>query len=149
MLGEGGGFFPALVDLEPIGCRHVWYLQVTIGCGREVGEKKQVQQSGAMRTGLLDGKNSCYPGYFYSSLSHFLKKRELFLCFLVLVFRGAQICLGGGGLLILVIGYLRCCFFFLFLSFFLLFPPSPGIGDGGGGLVRASFCVLTFGAWQG
>lgn len=52
----------------------------------------------------------------------------------------------GGGLLILVIGYLRCCFF---LSLFLLFPPSPGIGDGGGGLVRASFCVLTFGAWQG
>lgn len=37
----------------------------------------------------------------------------------------------------------------LFFFFFLLFPPSPGIGDGGGGLVRASFCVLTFGAWQG
>lgn len=62
-----------------------------------VGEKKQVQQSGAMRTGLLDGKNSCYPGYFYSSLSHFSKKRELFLCFLVLVFRGLRSVWGGGG----------------------------------------------------
>lgn len=30
-----GGFFPVLVDFEPMGCRHVWYLQVTIGCGRE------------------------------------------------------------------------------------------------------------------
>lgn len=60
-----------------------------------VGEKKQVQQSGAMRTGLLDEKKSCYPGYFYSSLSHFLKKRELFLCFLMLVFRGSDL-FGGG-----------------------------------------------------
>lgn len=27
--------FPALLDFEPMGCRHVWNLQVTIGCGRE------------------------------------------------------------------------------------------------------------------
>lgn len=31
-------------------------------------EKKQVQQSGAMRASLLDRKNSWYPGYFCSSI---------------------------------------------------------------------------------
>lgn len=29
-----------------------------------VGEKKQVQESGAMRTGLLDEKNTAIPGIF-------------------------------------------------------------------------------------
>lgn len=75
-----------------------------------VGEKKQVQQSGAMRTGLLDGKKAAIPGIFTARFRFFLKKREVFLCFQVLIFRGSD--LFGGGLLILVIGYLGCCFFF-------------------------------------
>lgn len=61
-----------------------------------VGEKKQVQQSGAMRTGLLDGKKAAIPGIFTARFRFFLKKREVFLCFQVLVFRGSDL-FGGVG----------------------------------------------------
>lgn len=57
-------------------------------------------------------KKGSYTGYLYSSLSS-LNKRELFLCFQMLIFFFS----GGGSVgmdrLILVIGYLGYCFFSL------------------------------------
>lgn len=84
-----------------------------------VGEKKQVQQSGAMRTGLLDGKNSCYPGYFYSSLSHFLKKKGTVSLFPGAGFSGLRSVWGGGGT-----SYPRDRLSPVLLFFLFFFPSS-------------------------
>lgn len=67
-----------------MGCRHVWNLQVTRGCGRGK-EKKQVQQSGcneeyqySRHTRKLD-----VPGIFFLQQGHFprAEKKKMFLCF--------------------------------------------------------------------
>lgn len=54
-------FFPALLCYEPIGCRHVWNLQVTIGCGREEGKEAGTtigsngDQSSRQEKGVIPG----------------------------------------------------------------------------------------------